>query len=376
MRFQGSSFRRTAGVAFLGLGTILDGLTAASIVPDADEAELRQALQALGSPDPCTIELRLAWLRERAPDAASVTESVDRLPVGLRDGGDPPRATVELHGLRAEDALDRRVAELVASTLEDSCLRVVSAEEAASIIQTEADLLYLATTRPDDARAVLRRRLGDLVVVVSVSGASIAVDSVYGVATHLARCEVSATLLRVIDGRILGATSRISEVRRVHADAAVEAALQEAVGRVVGEVRTMAVREVLDAMEGIRLEVIDVDGDPQASERLLLSLRDAGVSTARRDGPGASSSIVVPAPHRGLSTSIEDAGWEVVDRRLGRWLLREPAGSEDAIRDATWIAIVAAIAGLLGLAWWRRRWRASMIVAVDGPSDPTGRVGG
>jgi len=358
-----------------GLWILLAGSTSASSDAVRDEAALRDALRAIGSSHPCAEELRLAWLRDRLADGASVEEAIEQLPRALRDGEPPPRATVELHGLRAEDPLDRRVAELVARTLEDPCLRVISREEVESFLESEADLIYLATSRPDDARAVLRRRLGDLLVVVSVSGASIAVDSVYGVVTHLARYEISATLLRVIDGRIVGVTSRLSEARRIHADAAMEAALQDAVEKTVAEVKSIAFREILEAMVGLRLQVVEIAGDPNVPERLMGVLRESGVATARRDGPSASAAIVIPVPDPSLSESLEAAGWEVVDRRLGRWLLREAARGDGAIRPLTWIAVGGATGGLVVLAWaWRRRKVAMVVAANERPlPTPAGR---
>lgn len=145
--------------------------------------------------------------------------------------GSPRAFTIEVFGLSSEDAMDRRLAQIVASRLAEAGHVVVAAEERDALREAEADLTWLATRDPAQAMDRLRTRTADWRIEWGVQGTVGDADSVYGMDTYSARFEVSIALVRTIDGRLGRVPPGVGVARREDPDSAMEQALIEAASR-------------------------------------------------------------------------------------------------------------------------------------------------
>lgn len=253
---------------------------------------------------------------------------------------------VELPGLASSDSLDRRVAELAASSLAELGVRLVAVEEEVRIRESQADLEYLATSNRERAMEVLRGRSGDFIVLLGSRGSIEDPELVYGLETHAAKFEVSATLIRTIDASISQASAGVAEVRRQSREQATEAALAEAVARAMSPLvewmRTAAVEATLG------LDLVVVGGN--AARDILLDELPSRLPGLRLSASAGAVIRVEPAPQASsLEATLLESEWIVIDRAVGVWLIDSLQRPSAPRADSWWLAIACILVGGTGL---------------------------
>lgn len=297
--------------------------------------------------DPCLLEVQTAWVRDALGRGRSLVEAIGQLPSAWRGGVDVRRPRLEVWGLRSEDPLDRRVAELVGDVMVQRCIGVVSAEEARSAGQADADLAYLAGVRPEEAREILRRRVGDLVLGITFSGGKASMERVYGVTTHSVGFEATASLVRTIDGIVVGSARHSASARRLEANAAAEVALEVVIDAVSEKMADLAWREIARAEGSVTL-LVESGEDATDLRRVLAS---AGLRT-ESSLDAVMPSIRVLEPPVDLPDRLRSEGWGVLDRRLDRWRVRRSSSSAAGV---IWLSAVPLGAVLAAWLMVRRR---------------------
>ncbi len=276
---------------------------------------------------------------------------------------------VELPGLASSDLLDRRVAELAASSLAELGVRLVAVEEEVRIRESQADLEYLATSNRERAMEALRSRSGDFIVLLGSRGSLEEPELVYGLETHAAKFEVSATLIRTIDASISRASAGVAEVRRQSPEQATEAALAEAVARAMSPLVEWMRTAAMEATLG--LDLVVVGGN--AERDILLDALSSRVSGLRLIASAGAVIRVEPAPPASsLEATLLGLEWIVIDRALGVWLIESTQRSSPPRTALWWFSIAGILASGVGLlVFVRRRQVARLRTGAASRRGPT-----
>lgn len=272
---------------------------------------------------------------------------------------------VEVPSLASSDLLDRRVAELTVASLNRQGVRVLSLEEETRLRESQADLEFLVSADRERAIEVLRGRTGDYVIALGARGALDPPDLVYGLETFAAEVEVSATLMRTIDGSVVQSANSVATARRESADQALEAALADAVDRstslLVDRLRSAA----MDAARGIDLLIV---GGGHSLAALRSSLESQLPGAPRITTRGATVRIEPPPAESSLESALHASGWSAIDRSIGAWLI-EPEPQSDSLTVWTWwIAVVPGILATAGAILILRRNRGATRTVETSPS--------
>lgn len=273
-----------------------------------------------------------------------------------------PGPRVEIHGLLSGDPLDRRAAMIAMEALAGRGLDLLAAEEAQAAVGADADLLLLLGREPARARALLRRRSGDFVLILEAIGQAGVREEIYGIATWPARIEAAATVLRTLDGSELASTRAVRAARSTRGEEdALESALVQAVRAAArsAEAAILAEAAAWPSRQLLRLEPPGIVDDAASVEAIAARFESRLGRPVDVQASGAALLVTVAPPQPDLEADLAAMGWQVVDRRPGWWVVaaagaaRPPGGPAMEIALAA-VAAAAAVSIVLAARRGRR----------------------